>query len=126
MTHFLSKKKKIHLLGLAAGWSQQERVQDIFSSQEEAVTVLIQEDGGDRELTVMAAEDGGSVGGQKICKEGRDKNELQQKHRRGGEECKKGKGGIKKINEFKLHSSFIRKSLHKDSEHETIQIKRTG
>lgn len=77
-------------------------------------------------MTMMAAKDGGSVGGQKVCKEGRDKNELQQNHWRGGEECKEGKGGIRKIKEFKLHSSFIRKSLHKDSKHENIQIKRTG
>lgn len=35
------------------------------------------------------------------------------------------KGGIKKMNEFKLHSSFTRKSLHKESKHKNIQIKRT-
>ena len=59
-----------HLFGLAAGGSQHERVQDVFPSQEEAVTVLVQEDGGERELAVMAAEDRRPVGGQQVCREG--------------------------------------------------------
>ncbi|TNN54416.1 hypothetical protein EYF80_035385 [Liparis tanakae] len=55
---------KPHLFGLAAGRSQQERVENVFSSQEEAVAVLVQEDGGKRELTMVAAEDRRPVGGQ--------------------------------------------------------------
>lgn len=59
--------KKTHLFGLAAGRSQQERVQDVLPSQEEAVAVLVQEDGGERQLAVVAAEDGRAVGGQQVC-----------------------------------------------------------
>lgn len=59
--------KKTHLFGLAAGGSQQERVEDVLPSQEEAVAVLVQEDGGERQLAVMAAEDGRAVGGQQVC-----------------------------------------------------------
>lgn len=64
-----------HLFGLAAARSQQEGVQDILPSQEEAVTVLIQEDGGQRELAVVTAEDGGPVGGQQVCRKRREKDE---------------------------------------------------
>lgn len=80
--------QKPHLFRLAAGGSQQQRVQDIFSSQEEAVTVLIQEDGGKRELAMVTAEDRGSVGRQQVCREGREKDELwhsKDAHRRDGE-----------------------------------------
>lgn len=66
---------KAHLFGLAAGRSQQERVQDIFPSQEEAVTVLIQEDGGKRELAMMTTEDRRPVSGQQICRERKEKDE---------------------------------------------------
>lgn len=65
-----------HLFGLAAGGSQQERIQHIFASQEEAVAVLVQVDGGHSELAVMAAEDGRAVGRQQICeREGGEKDE---------------------------------------------------
>lgn len=63
----IARAKKTHLFGLAAGGSQQERVQDVLPSQEEAVAVLVQEDGGERQLAVMAAEDGRAVGGQQVC-----------------------------------------------------------
>lgn len=49
--------QKPHLLGLAAGRSQHERVQNVFPSQEEAVTVLIQEDSRKKELAMMTTED---------------------------------------------------------------------
>lgn len=56
-----------HLFRLTAGGSQQEGIQHIFPSQEEAVAVLVQVDGGQSELAVMAAEDGGAVGWEQIC-----------------------------------------------------------
>lgn len=69
--------KSTHLFRLTAGGSQQERIQHVFPSQEEAVAVLIQVDGGQGELAVMAAEDGRAVGGQQICeREGGDTGEL--------------------------------------------------
>lgn len=61
------KTKSPHLFRLTAGGSQQERIQHVFPSQEEAVAVLIQVDGGQGELAVMAAEDGRAVGGEQIC-----------------------------------------------------------
>lgn len=65
-----------HLFRLAAGGSQQERIQHIFPSQKEAVAVLVQVDGGQSQLAVMAAEDGGAVGWEQICKwEGAEKDE---------------------------------------------------
>lgn len=69
-------KDKPHLFRFTAGGSQQERVDDIFPSQEEAVPVLVQEDGGKRELAMVAAEDGRSVCGQKVCREGREELQL--------------------------------------------------
>lgn len=69
--------KSAHLFRLTAGGSQQERIQHVFPSQEEAVAVLIQVDGGQGELAVMAAEDGRAVGGEQICeREGGDTDEL--------------------------------------------------
>lgn len=56
-----------HLFGLAAGGSQQERVQDVLPSEKEAVAVLVQVDGGECQLAVMAAEDGRAVGGLQVC-----------------------------------------------------------
>lgn len=61
--------KKLHLFGLGADRSQHERVEDVFSSQEETVTVLVQEDGGERQLVAMPAEDGRPVGGQQVCRD---------------------------------------------------------
>lgn len=69
--------KTTHLFRLTAGGPEQERIQHIFPSQEEAITVLVQVDGGQGELAVMAAEDGWAVGGEQICeREGGEKDEL--------------------------------------------------
>lgn len=57
-------KREAHLFGLAAGRSQQEGVENVLPSQEEAIAVLIQEDGSEGQLAVVTAEDGRSVGGQ--------------------------------------------------------------
>lgn len=70
------KKQKAHLFGLAAGRSQQEGVENVLPSQEEAIAVLIQEDGSEGELAVVTAEDGRSVGGQQVCRDGGEKGEL--------------------------------------------------
>lgn len=54
---------KAHLFGFAADRSQSERVQDVSPPQVEPVTVLVQEDGAERELAMVTAEDGWPVGG---------------------------------------------------------------
>lgn len=68
----------LHLFRFAADRSQQKRIQDIFPSQEEAVTVLIQVHGSKSELAMMATEDWCAVGGQQFWNRrgGRENDEL--------------------------------------------------
>lgn len=56
-----------HLFGVQVGMVQSQRVQDVFTPQEQAVMVLIQKHSAQGKLTMVTTEDRGPVGGHEVC-----------------------------------------------------------